>query len=658
MKRLLSLLLVLAMSLSLLCTVSAASPEATEAADALHDLGLFQGVGTNQDGTPKYDLDRAPNRYEAVTMLVRLLGKEEEAKAGTWKTPFKDVAEWAKPYVGYAYQNKLTSGISADKFGGTGLVTASQYITFVLRALGYDSSTDFKWDAAWELSDKVGFTSGEYNASSAFTRGDVAIISYRALSAKTKGAEQTLQEALKQGSATSTPAQAVTQEDLVGVWHGTNSYGVRFQTYFWDDGRFAEYTYNEAEDFTSDMEGTYILGDGNLIYKYDFVILSLKDEGIAFSDKDRTNDGKDYFSALGIDKEEVYPILKLSKDKIKISDTELTRGAWESDASGKSFYEMVEQKLISGVTDNAFDFLKRTSEKLGKKDNNGNYSYFFMIDKSDGGTQHQFYIEYRPEKDVVRLVLSSFPNDTRDVFTAIDLTRDSSKPYSIGIVITKTQENQTESAGAAYIDASKFMNGSALYFYDYLGPSEMKSIDQDLASDGCYLLIGRVTQELLEPNGYTEKDLGFTHFREKAPQNEGTSQLSESDKQTIRTCIATASNSAADGLQQLLNLSTYDMQSMMATGSAKAQYDLLKTKALNAFQENCGTSKTAINKILATCKNKSGTEVIVTNANKALACCDELLKIKTIDPATLEKALHLCEDLVTYLTNISNEVNK
>lgn len=202
MKRLLSLLLVLAMSLSLLCTVSAASPEATEAADALHDLGLFQGVGTNQDGTPNYDLDRAPNRYEAVTMLVRLLGKEEEAKTGTWKMPFKDVAEWAKPYVGYAYQNKLTSGISADKFGGTGLVTASQYITFVLRALGYDSSTDFKWDAAWELSDKVGFTNGEYNASSAFTRGDVAIISYRALSAKLKGQDETLLQSLSNSNST------------------------------------------------------------------------------------------------------------------------------------------------------------------------------------------------------------------------------------------------------------------------------------------------------------------------------------------------------------------------------------------------------------------------------------------------------------------------
>ena len=197
MKRLFSLLLVSVMTFSLVCTVRAASPEAIAAADAIHELGLFQGVGINQDGTPNYDLDRAPNRFEAVTMLVRLLGKEEEAAAGTWNTPFTDVAEWAIPYVGYAYSNKLTDGISDASFGGASPVTAAQYITFVLRALGYDSSSDFQWDAAWELSDELGVTSGQYDASSSFTRGDVAIISNSALSANLKGKENTLLQSLQ-----------------------------------------------------------------------------------------------------------------------------------------------------------------------------------------------------------------------------------------------------------------------------------------------------------------------------------------------------------------------------------------------------------------------------------------------------------------------------
>lgn len=80
--------------------------EAEQAAMALYGQGLFKGTGTNPDGTPDFSLQRAPTRHEAVTILVRLLGKEE-ALAGSWVTPFADVADWAKPYVGYACANGL-----------------------------------------------------------------------------------------------------------------------------------------------------------------------------------------------------------------------------------------------------------------------------------------------------------------------------------------------------------------------------------------------------------------------------------------------------------------------------------------------------------------------------------------------------------------------
>jgi len=167
--------------------IAARAAKAAEAAQELYELGLFKGTGKNPDGSPSFSLDRAPTRHEAVTMLVRLLGKEEEAKAGEWATPFTDVADWAKPYVGYAYANGLTSGTSKTTYSGEKTVTASQYLTFVLRALGYQSGTDFKWDAAWELSDEIGLTNGEYNAETTeFLRGDVAIISLSALSCEKK----------------------------------------------------------------------------------------------------------------------------------------------------------------------------------------------------------------------------------------------------------------------------------------------------------------------------------------------------------------------------------------------------------------------------------------------------------------------------------------
>lgn len=217
MKRFLSLFLVIVMFCCVMPTAFAASDEATAAADELYALGLFNGTGTDANGKPIYDLDRAPTRHEAVTMLVRLLGKGEEALAGTWETPFTDVADWAKPYVGYAYANGLTSGTSATTFGGNSLVTASQYLTFVLRALGYDSSTDFKWDAAWELSDELGFTSGKYNAeTTTFMRGDVVIISRNALSAKLKGTDTMLACKLVEDEAVDGMAAAKLGFDVYG----------------------------------------------------------------------------------------------------------------------------------------------------------------------------------------------------------------------------------------------------------------------------------------------------------------------------------------------------------------------------------------------------------------------------------------------------------
>jgi len=177
--------------------VYAASSEALDAADALYELGLFNGTGTDENGNPIYDLDRQPTRHEAITMLVRLLGKESEALSGTWDIPFTDVAEWAKPYVGYAYTNGLTNGTSDTTFGGDTTISATQYLTFILRVLGYKDGTDFKWDAAWLLTDQLGITSGEYaDTSKLFLRGDVATISYQALSATPKGSQQTLSSVL------------------------------------------------------------------------------------------------------------------------------------------------------------------------------------------------------------------------------------------------------------------------------------------------------------------------------------------------------------------------------------------------------------------------------------------------------------------------------
>ena len=88
-------LLVLALSLVLcfgLVASTAMAASFTDCADALAELNLFKGT---DDG---YQLDRSLTREEAATMLVRLLGQEEEALlSSAEKHPFTDVSEWADP---------------------------------------------------------------------------------------------------------------------------------------------------------------------------------------------------------------------------------------------------------------------------------------------------------------------------------------------------------------------------------------------------------------------------------------------------------------------------------------------------------------------------------------------------------------------------------
>lgn len=201
MKKLCSLVLALALSLSLAVPALAADPyEEQDAAWNLYYLGLFQGTDTDEEGFPVFSLDRAPTRAQGVTMLVRLIGQEAAALDGEWTTPFTDVPEWAAPYVGYAYENGLTNGKSETLFVPNATVSATEYLTFVLRALGYDSSADFAWDSAWTLSDELEITDGSYNAETNldFDRGDAALISNNALSAAPKGSDVTLEETLKE----------------------------------------------------------------------------------------------------------------------------------------------------------------------------------------------------------------------------------------------------------------------------------------------------------------------------------------------------------------------------------------------------------------------------------------------------------------------------
>ena len=270
MKRFLSFILALTLAVSLVPSAFAASDEAVQAANALHTLGLFNGTGTDANGNPIYDLDRAPTREEAITMLIRLMGKEADAKRQDWlwNTPFTDVSNWAKPYIGYAYAYSLTSGTSETTFGGKQKVNTTQYLTFVLRALGYEDGTDFQWDKAWKLSDEIGLTSGQYTSDTSITRGDIAIISLKALSISNKYNWTLLEQLLNEEII----SQKMIAKSGIDITPDFNNSSTTFQ-YIKDgakfyrlcDGTFWSYT---SDDYDDDFFETSWMGMSGIVEIY------------------------------------------------------------------------------------------------------------------------------------------------------------------------------------------------------------------------------------------------------------------------------------------------------------------------------------------------------------------------------------------------------
>lgn len=158
----------------------------TACADALKALGLFLGDGSG------YALNRAPGRMEALVMLIRLLGEEQAALQCTDAYPFNDEPTWknGKLYITYGYLQGYSKGTGYGGFSPYANTSLEQYLTFVLRSLGYQDGTDFVWNqTSVSLAQSLGLlTDAELEdvRQSGFYRDHVALISWRALSARRK----------------------------------------------------------------------------------------------------------------------------------------------------------------------------------------------------------------------------------------------------------------------------------------------------------------------------------------------------------------------------------------------------------------------------------------------------------------------------------------
>lgn len=161
----------------------------TEEADMLNSLGLFNGTESG------YELNRVPTRVEAAAMLVRLLGGEKEANEMKYEHPFTDVPDWANNIVGYMYEKGYTTGIGNNLFGSNQVTIARDYTTFMLRSLGYSSSSDFNYLEAIDYAVSQGIITQDDAASLnsiEFKRNEMVLLSYRTLNSKLKESENKL----------------------------------------------------------------------------------------------------------------------------------------------------------------------------------------------------------------------------------------------------------------------------------------------------------------------------------------------------------------------------------------------------------------------------------------------------------------------------------
>ncbi len=96
-------------------------------------LGVMKGF---DDGT--FRPDDTLTRAEAAAIMVRLLGKENEALQA--ETVFDDVSEnhWASGYINVAEENKIINGMGDKTFNPDGEVTYHQFVKMLVCILGYE----------------------------------------------------------------------------------------------------------------------------------------------------------------------------------------------------------------------------------------------------------------------------------------------------------------------------------------------------------------------------------------------------------------------------------------------------------------------------------------------------------------------------------------
>lgn len=179
LKRFLPILLTLGILTALPAQAAADHSEAEVASDFVQELGIMVG-----DQSGEMNLTSGLTRAQLAVVLTRLNGNPEHVQAEQefyiGQCKFPDVPEWAKLYVGYCYANGLMVGYDTGAFGADDSVTPDAACTVILR---YLSLPNVSWDysTACRTALDLGLTTADAVSRAEVTRGDLAVMIYRAL---------------------------------------------------------------------------------------------------------------------------------------------------------------------------------------------------------------------------------------------------------------------------------------------------------------------------------------------------------------------------------------------------------------------------------------------------------------------------------------------
>ena len=156
-------------------------------AEFLYAVGLLRG---SEEGlTLNQDMTRA----QAAVMVVRLMGAQDLAISTNAQHPFTDVPDWASPYVGYLYTKGITAGLGEGIYGSNETITRTQFMTFLLRTMGYDDkSGDFYWATSLSTAANLGIVDSGTQETGTFDRGLMSEDVYHAIMTPMKGTTNTL----------------------------------------------------------------------------------------------------------------------------------------------------------------------------------------------------------------------------------------------------------------------------------------------------------------------------------------------------------------------------------------------------------------------------------------------------------------------------------